>query len=112
LSLASSASQSDIPSSPEDFERRLLAEPNNSLLWIQYVAYCVSVVEIETARSVIEKAIKVISFRQEEEKYNMWVTYLNLEYKYGTSVTLEAVFKRSVQHSKVRRIVFYCISCY
>ena len=37
-----------------------------------------------------------------QEKYNVWAAYLNMEYKYGTKDTLEAVFKRAVQESKVR----------
>ncbi len=32
-----------------------------------------------------------ISFREEQEKYNLWVALLNLENMYGTELTLKKV---------------------
>lgn len=51
---------------PEDagaFERLLLASPNSSLLWLQYMAHHLQATQIEQARSVAERALKTISFR-------------------------------------------------
>ena len=36
----------------------------------------------------------------EDEKYNIWVVYVNLENDFGDQATLDAVFKRAVQESK------------
>ncbi|CAN9509947.1 unnamed protein product [Ophioblennius macclurei] len=85
---------------PEDagaFERLLLGSPNSSLLWLQYMAHHLQATQIEQARAVAERALKTISFREEQEKLNVWVALLNLENMYGTPETLKKVFDRAVQ---------------
>uniref|UniRef100_A0A1A8CQL2 Protein RRP5 homolog n=1 Tax=Nothobranchius kadleci TaxID=1051664 RepID=A0A1A8CQL2_NOTKA len=85
---------------PEDaatFERLLLASPNSSLLWLQYMAHHLQGTQIEQARAVAERALKTISFREEQEKLNVWVALLNLENMYGTEDSLKKVFERAVQ---------------
>ena len=92
-------------SKPADFERALLAEPNNSILWIDYMTHYTRSTDIDSARRVAERAIKSINFREEDEKYNIWVAWLNLEYQYGSMTKLEEVFKRAVQESKVNIVL-------
>uniref|UniRef100_A0A3B3VN23 Protein RRP5 homolog n=1 Tax=Poecilia latipinna TaxID=48699 RepID=A0A3B3VN23_9TELE len=85
---------------PQDaaaFERLLLASPNSSLLWLQYMAHHLQATQIEQARAVAERALKTISFREEQEKLNVWVALLNLENMYGTQESLKKVFERAVQ---------------
>ncbi|XP_018520155.1 protein RRP5 homolog isoform X2 [Lates calcarifer] len=85
---------------PEDaaaFERLLLASPNSSLVWLQYMAHHLQATQIEQARAVAERALKTISFREEQEKLNVWVALLNLENMYGTEETLKKVFERALQ---------------
>ncbi|XP_029949686.1 protein RRP5 homolog isoform X2 [Salarias fasciatus] len=85
---------------PEDaaaFERLLLASPSSSLLWLQYMAHHLQATQIEQARAVAERALKTISFREEQEKLNVWVALLNLENMYGSPETLRKVFERAVQ---------------
>ncbi|XP_031144955.1 protein RRP5 homolog isoform X2 [Sander lucioperca] len=85
---------------PQDaaaFERLLLASPNSSLLWLQYMAHHLQATQIEQARAVAERAIKTISFREEQEKLNVWVALLNLENMYGTEESLKKVFERALQ---------------
>uniref|UniRef100_A0A3B3ZW78 S1 motif domain-containing protein n=1 Tax=Periophthalmus magnuspinnatus TaxID=409849 RepID=A0A3B3ZW78_9GOBI len=84
---------------PEDdaaFERLLLASPNSSLLWLQYMAHHLQATQIEQARTVAERALKTISF-EEQEKLNVWVALLNLENMYGTAESLKKVFERALQ---------------
>ncbi|XP_042288547.1 protein RRP5 homolog isoform X2 [Thunnus maccoyii] len=85
---------------PQDtaaFERLLLASPNSSLLWLQYMAHHLQATQIEQARAVAERALKTISFREEQEKLNVWVALLNLENMYGTEESLKKVFERALQ---------------
>uniref|UniRef100_A0A7N8X5R9 Protein RRP5 homolog n=1 Tax=Mastacembelus armatus TaxID=205130 RepID=A0A7N8X5R9_9TELE len=85
---------------PQDaaaFERLLLASPNSSLLWLQYIAHHLQATQIEQARAVAERALKTISFREEQEKLNVWVALLNLENMYGTVESLKKVFERALQ---------------
>ncbi|KAJ3614113.1 hypothetical protein NHX12_017689 [Muraenolepis orangiensis] len=79
------------------FERLLLASPNSSLIWLQYMAYHLQATQIEQARSVAERALKTISFREEHEKLNVWVALMNLENMYGTEESLNKVFERAQQ---------------
>ncbi|XP_061625770.1 protein RRP5 homolog isoform X1 [Phyllopteryx taeniolatus] len=85
---------------PQDaaaFERLLLASPNSSLLWLQYMAHHLQATQIEQARAVAERALKTISFREEQEKLNVWVARLNLENMYGTQESLKKVFEQALQ---------------
>ncbi len=55
-------------------------------------AFCaVELTEIEKARAVAERALKVIHFREQREKYNVWIAYLNLENLHGTPTTMQKV---------------------
>ncbi|KAL6481580.1 hypothetical protein MHYP_G00096600 [Metynnis hypsauchen] len=84
------------PESSEAFERLLLSSPDSSLLWLQYMAFHLQATQIEQARTVAERALKTISFREEQEKLNVWVALLNLENMYGTEESLQKVFERAV----------------
>jgi rRNA biogenesis protein RRP5 len=87
------------PQSIADFERQLLGEPNTSALWIQYMAFQLGLSEIEKAREIAERALRTIHMREEDEKFNVWVAWLNLENAYGTAESLDGVFERACQHS-------------
>lgn len=86
------------PDSTTAFERLLLSSPDSSLLWLQYMAFHLQATEIEQARAVAERALKTISFREEQEKLNVWVAMLNLENMYGTQDSLQKVFERAIQY--------------
>lgn len=86
------------PDSTVAFERLLLSSPDSSLLWLQYMAFHLQATQIEQARAVGERALKTISFREEQEKLNVWVAILNLENMYGTQESLQKVFERAIQY--------------
>lgn len=86
------------PDSTTAFERLLLSSPDSSLLWLQYMAFHLQATEIEQARAVAERALKTISFREEQEKLNVWVAMLNLENMYGTPDSLQKIFERATQY--------------
>jgi rRNA biogenesis protein RRP5 len=89
-----------LPERPEDFERLLLAEPSSSLLWIKYMSHYLSQADLDATRQIAEKALRTIHFKEEEEKMNVWIAYVNMEHKYGNMASLDAVFKRAVAESK------------
>ncbi|KAG5480705.1 hypothetical protein CUR178_05840 [Leishmania enriettii] len=86
-----------VPTSPEEFQRLLLANPNSSYMWTQYMAYHVGLQQYEAARQVAEKALSTIGVREQQELLNVWVAYLNVENLYGTEESLAAVFRRAQQ---------------
>ena len=82
--------------SATDFERVLLGSPNSSYLWIQFMTFYLQLGDVDKARQVARRAIKVIHYREEQEKLNVWMALLNIENLYGSPETLDAVFKEAV----------------
>ncbi|KAK4633547.1 rRNA biogenesis protein rrp5 [Fulvia fulva] len=85
------------PRSVSDFERQLLGQPNNSSLWIQYMAFQIQLSELDEARKIAERALRTIHIRETEEKLNVWVAWLNLEVEYGDEEHVDEVFKEACQ---------------
>lgn len=86
-----------LPNSVDQFDRLVLASPDSSIIWLQYMAYHLQSTEIEKARAVARRAVKTISFREENERLNVWNAWLNLESKFGTSESLNDVFQEAVR---------------
>ncbi|KAI5806996.1 rRNA biogenesis protein RRP5 [Geopyxis carbonaria] len=87
------------PQNAIDYERLVLGDPNESKLWIQYMAFHLQLNEIERAREIAERALNTISQRQDDEKRNVWVAMLNMENTFGDDDTLEETFKRAIQYN-------------
>jgi rRNA biogenesis protein RRP5 len=102
----------NIPEKANDFERLLISQPNSSYLWIQYMAHHLESANIDGARSVCERALRTIGFREETEKYNVWMAYLNVEHKFGSMDSFEAVFKRATVESKVIKFILFFFILY
>lgn len=66
-----------------------MANPDQSYIWIQYVAFMLDKLGVEAARKVAERAVKSVSISNEEDKFNLWVAYMNLENSFGGQETLE-----------------------
>ncbi|KZT52546.1 hypothetical protein CALCODRAFT_441411 [Calocera cornea HHB12733] len=89
--------QERAPESVADFERLLLGSPNSSFLWIQFMSFYLQLSEIDKAREIARRALNVISFREEQEKLNVWIALLNLENTAGTDESLEKVFQEAAR---------------
>ncbi|XP_012625869.1 protein RRP5 homolog isoform X4 [Microcebus murinus] len=100
------------PESADDFDRLVLSSPNSSILWLQYMAFHLQATEIEKARAVAERALKTISFREEQEKLNVWVALLNLENMYGSQESLNKVFERAVQYNEPLKVYLHLADIY
>lgn len=92
------------PQSVADYERLLLGEPNNSMLWIQYLAFQLQLSEVDKAREIAERALKTIAIREEKEKLNVWIAMLNMENAYGSNESLEKTFKRACQYNDAQDV--------
>ncbi|KAH7144542.1 hypothetical protein B0J13DRAFT_675857 [Dactylonectria estremocensis] len=100
------------PQTSSDYERLLLGQPDSSELWIAYMAFQMQVSELSKAREVAERAIKSINIREETEKLNVWVAFLNLEVTYGSKTTVDEVFKRACQYNDEQEIFERLASIY
>jgi rRNA biogenesis protein RRP5 len=92
------------PESADDFERSVIGSPNSSMIWIQFMAFYLHSAEVEKARAVAKRALKSISFREEQEKLNVCVALLNLENSYGTQESLNEAIKEAINMNDAKRI--------
>jgi len=90
-----------VPEQKDDFERMLIAQPNSSFLWVQYMAFHLQSADVDSARAIAARALRTIDYREEDEKYNVWIALLNMEHKYGSMETLDKAFTKAVAESKV-----------
>ncbi|KAG0367667.1 rRNA biogenesis protein rrp5 [Mortierella sp. AD032] len=104
--------ESQAPQVASDYERLLLGSPNSSYLWINYMAFQLQLSEINKAREIGQRALKSISFREEQEKMNVWVALMNLENTFGSADTLEEVFKNAVQTCEPKKIYLQLVKIY
>ncbi|KAI3642285.1 hypothetical protein MP228_011840 [Amoeboaphelidium protococcarum] len=101
-----------LPQSKEDFERLLLGSPNSSFLWIQYMSFAAEQLSIAAARDVAEKALNTINFREDKEKFNVWIAYLNLEHQLGDEESMDEVLKRALQYNEPKHVYLSLVEIY
>ncbi|XP_058801704.1 protein RRP5 homolog isoform X2 [Phymastichus coffea] len=94
------------------FDKLVLSNPNNSLVYVQYMTYYLQVTEIEKARSIARRALKTICLREENEKLNIWKAWLNLELKFGTLESIKMVFQEALKTTNAERICLHMITLY
>lgn len=63
-----------VPESKDDFERMLIAQPNSSFLWVQYMAHHLQSAAIDAARAVAARALRTIDYR-EENVSSLYISY-------------------------------------
>ncbi|VDM36741.1 unnamed protein product [Toxocara canis] len=102
----------NLPESQSDFDRLLTGNPNSSQLWIRYMSFFVSEKDIEKARATAERALSVISYREDDEIYNVWTAYLNLELSFGTPESLKAVFERAINSADTLKVYKQMVRIY
>ncbi|BFF90401.1 protein RRP5 homolog [Drosophila madeirensis] len=79
----------------DQYERLVIAQPNNSMSWLKYISFLLSNTEIEKARDLARRAIATISFREPQELRNIWSALLNMELAYGNN--FDEVLKEALQ---------------
>ncbi|XP_004518040.1 protein RRP5 homolog [Ceratitis capitata] len=90
------ADPNHLPESVDQFDRLVLSEPSNSKNWINYMVYHLQSAEIDKARAVARRAIKAISYREDNEQLNIWVALLNLELRYGNKEAFDETLKEAI----------------
>jgi len=81
----------------DDFEKLVLASPNNALVWCRYMAHHIQDADIDKARAVARRALKTINIREEIELLSLWKSWLNMESKFGTVEYLNHVFQEALK---------------
>ncbi|KDP21906.1 hypothetical protein JCGZ_03044 [Jatropha curcas] len=106
--------EKDIPRTAEEFEKLVRSSPNSSFIWIKYMAFMLNLADIEKARSIAERALRTINFREENEKLNIWVAYFNLEKEYGNppEEAVKKVFQRALQYCDPKKVHLALLGVY
>ena len=73
------------PASEAAFERALVARPQESLGWLQYAAWLLSLTEVAKARAVLRRGLKTMPVHLEAERSNLWLALLNLVWRRGVA---------------------------
>ncbi|GJQ09594.1 hypothetical protein GpartN1_g1385.t1 [Galdieria partita] len=93
------------PQNEEDFERCILASPDDSSIWIRYMAYFISMHQIQKAKETARRALEKISVRKQEEKLNIWIAYLNLEAQYGDDIRLSSILEEACSRTNAEKLL-------
>ncbi|XP_028055127.1 rRNA biogenesis protein RRP5 isoform X13 [Camellia sinensis] len=106
--------EKDIPRSADEFEKVVRISPNSSFVWIKYMAFMLSLADVEKARSIAERALKTINIREESEKLNVWVAYFNLENEYGypPEDAVSKIFGRALQYCDPKKVHLALLGMY
>lgn len=68
---------------------------------------------LEKAREVANRALDRISGAcDEQERFNVWIAYLNMEATFGTPATQDAVLNRALQYNDAKRIYWHLTFMY
>ncbi|KAJ8754493.1 hypothetical protein K2173_005654 [Erythroxylum novogranatense] len=104
----------DIPRTADEFEKLVRNSPNSSFVWIKYMAFMLSLADIEKARSLAERALRTINIREENEKLNVWLAYFNLENQYGSppEEAVKKIFQRALQYCDPKKVHLALLGMY
>jgi len=100
------------PTTAAEYEQLVLASPDSSFIWIQYMAFLISLGEVDRARSIAERAIQTINYREEGEKFNIWVAWLNAENMYGNEEGSLQLLHRALTHTDPRRMYLAAVDIF
>lgn len=100
------------PTSAAEFEQLALASPNSSFVWIRYMAFLISLGDMDAARAVAERALQTIQYREDGEKFNVWVAWVNAENMYGTEEGTLTLLNRALSHTDARRMYLAAIDIF
>jgi rRNA biogenesis protein RRP5 len=99
--------------SEKDYEKQILGNLNDPLLWIEYVSFMYKTKGLEEARRIMERALTIVNPKNGEvEKFKLWTAYLNLEFHFGTEISLRKVLERAKNANEPRKVLNLIINLY
>ena len=107
-----SLAEGSAPASEAEFERRLVARPTESLGWLQYAAWLLSLTEVAKARAVLRRGLKTMPVHLEAERGNLWLALLNLEAEYGDEESLQTLYAEVRQKMDDKTAALHMASIY
>lgn len=71
----------------------------------RYMAYYLRMKDPEKARGVADRGVRRISTKEDQERLNLWIAFLNFEAEFGTSQTLENTIKRALLYNDPKKVL-------
>ena len=82
-----------------DFERQLLSKGNSSLLWLQFMAFQLQFSDVAKVRELAERALGSIDIQHQDERFDVWIGYLEIELAHGNPESFDTIFQRACSHN-------------
>ncbi|KAK3236152.1 hypothetical protein CYMTET_53700 [Cymbomonas tetramitiformis] len=102
------------PETLAEFEKLVLTSQSSSFVWIKYMAWHISRMEVAAARKVAERALEGIHYREEVERFNVWMALMNLENLYGEppEEAVAATFKKGLNATDGKKLHLGLVGIY
>ncbi|XP_055926112.1 protein RRP5 homolog isoform X1 [Argiope bruennichi] len=105
------------PSSPEYAEMKSFSEvesliakfPNSSKAWMLGAVNYLKYGDVNKAKVLLQRGIKTINFREDEEKLNLWKALMNLEAYHVSREALLATFEEALKYNDTRKVYLHML---
>ena len=94
------------------YERLILKDHDNSINWIAYASYILDTLNLASSRKIFERALKVVDIAKTNEKFNLWIAYLNLENVYGDKKSFQKILDRAKEVCDKKLLYSHLIKIY
>lgn len=68
------------------------------------MAFLIGQGDLEGAKALVDRALNTINYREDTEKFNVWVAALNTEVVYGNEDAALALLHRALMHADARKM--------
>lgn len=106
------ANLSKEPETEEEHERCVISNPTSSYYWLKYMTYMLGQGDLDKTRSISEKALQSIPSTNDDERFNIWVAKINLEFHFGNDESLKSISQRALMAMDSLRVYTHLAKMY
>ena len=106
------ANENDEIKNGQYYERLILKDHDNSINWIAYASYILDTLNLASARKIFERALNVVDIAKTNEKFNLWIAYLNLENVYGDKKSFQKILDKAKEVCDKKLLYSHLIKIY
>ncbi|PAV61916.1 hypothetical protein WR25_19035 [Diploscapter pachys] len=92
------------PKTEDDYSKLVRKEHNSAEAWIRFMSYFLEKDDLVKARITAERALSSINYREEDEIFNIWTAYLNMEVTFGDEQSARTIFERACGNADSLRV--------
>jgi len=76
------------------------------------MAFLIGQGDLEKARSLVDRALNTINYREDNEKFNIWVAALNTEVMYGSDEDSLALLNKALSRTDARKLYLAAVDVF